>query len=169
MAPKEEPREAVLPPAPAPSAPNKPPAKSAANTKGRDDALKTIATARRATAWQIHRWPLEKRIVHERTRVHLPRTYLGTDGEDVRAVHAGADLNQFVHRHYLAPVERAQLGRTNFVTADTVVARRRVLLRSRSRSLLVRSDARCEPRRSGVVSMQARVSGPRPACCGVLP
>ena len=55
---------------------------------------------RRVSAWQIHRWPLEKRLVNERTRVHLPRTYLAKDGIDVRVVRPGQDLNQFVHRYY---------------------------------------------------------------------
>ncbi|KZT66568.1 hypothetical protein DAEQUDRAFT_767916 [Daedalea quercina L-15889] len=123
--PKHEPQEAALPP------PKSAPKRSAANEKARKDALKTIAAVRRVSAWQIHRWPLEKRVVHERTRVHLPRTYLGKEGIDVRVVRPGQDLNQFIHRYYSEELgkeagkenEEGQ-GWVNFVTPDGVLKRR---------------------------------------------
>ncbi|KAH9918671.1 uncharacterized protein B0H18DRAFT_1030335 [Fomitopsis serialis] len=124
-APKQEPQEAVLPPSkPAHKRP-------VASEKARKDALKTITAIRRVSAWQIHRWPLEKRIVDERTRVHLPRTYLGKDGIDVRVVRAGQDLNQFVHRYYSEELGK-EAGKeneegknwVNFVTPDSVLKRR---------------------------------------------
>lgn len=123
MAAKEEPQEAVLPPAKRP----------AVNEKARKDALKTITAVRRVSAWQIHRWPYEKRVVNERTRVHLPRTYLAKDGVDVRVVRPGQDLNQFVHRYYWEAIGKErpdakgeQEGKewVNFVTPDAVLQRR---------------------------------------------
>ena len=123
-APKQEPQEAVLPP----------PKRPAATEKARKEALKTITAVRRVSAWQIHRWPLEKRIVNERTRVHLPRTYLAKDGIDVRVVRPGQDLNQFVHRHYSEQLglkdtrggkeEEEWRNWVNFVTPDGVLKRR---------------------------------------------
>ncbi|KAI0777546.1 hypothetical protein BD413DRAFT_467520 [Trametes elegans] len=103
VVPKPEPQEAVLPPAPAPDPePSKPPAPkpSAPDPSARSAALKEIAGYRRVTAWAVHRWPLEKRPVPVRARVHLPRTYRAAQGSDVRTVHEGMDLNQFVHEHY---------------------------------------------------------------------
>ncbi|PCH45144.1 hypothetical protein WOLCODRAFT_77534 [Wolfiporia cocos MD-104 SS10] len=122
--PKEEPRDAVLPPAPPVT---KAAPKPSVDHKARKDALKSLSANRRASAWQIHRWPYEKRIVYGRTRVHLPRTYLAQDGVDVRIIRPGQDLNQFVHRYYLEEVEKDSKERgewTNYVTADGVVARR---------------------------------------------
>ena len=72
--------------------------------KERDAALKALSEHRRATAWAVGRWPVEKHVVHTRTRVHLPRTYLARQGSDVRAVWPGADINQLVHRHYCEEV-----------------------------------------------------------------
>ncbi|OBZ77904.1 hypothetical protein A0H81_02139 [Grifola frondosa] len=116
VVPKEEPRDGVLPQVPKQPAPD---------AKARAAALKSITDNRRVTAWQLHRWPLEKRIVNERTRIHLPRTYLSKDGSDVRAVYAGTDLNQFVHQHYLEEVQKnAGEGWANYVTAESVVSRR---------------------------------------------
>ncbi|KAF9802233.1 hypothetical protein IEO21_09921 [Rhodonia placenta] len=113
---KQEPQESLLPPGPK----SKP-----ANEKARKDALKSITATRRASAWQIHRWPLDKRVLLSRTRVHLPRTYLGRDGEDVRVVREGQDLNQFVHRHYFEELDEARKSEwINFVTPDGVVSRR---------------------------------------------
>lgn len=105
VVPKPEPEDTVLPPAPAP-APAPPPAHTKSSKpdpapKTRADALKEISGVRRVTAWSIHRWPLEKRVVQERTRVHLPRTYRARHGADVRTVFPGTDLNQFVHGHYM--------------------------------------------------------------------
>lgn len=122
-APKEEPQEAALPPSKRP----------AVNEKARKEALKTITAVRHVSAWQIHRWPLEKRVVNERTRVHLPRTYLAKDGIDVRVVRPGQDLNQFVHRYYSEQLgkekkdgkdEEKWKGWVNFVTPDGVLKKR---------------------------------------------
>ncbi|KAL7284292.1 hypothetical protein ACG7TL_001575 [Trametes sanguinea] len=103
--PKTEPQDAVLPPADADANPTPKPPPTAApgktkDAKARSDALEQIAEYRRVTAWAIARWPLEKRVVHERVRVHLPRTYRARHGVDVRTVWPGTDLNQFVHQHY---------------------------------------------------------------------
>ena len=96
ITPKPEPTDTPLPPKPAPDA------------KAKQAALKAHSEYRRAQAWAIARWPLEKRIVHQRARVHLPRTYLARNGSDVRVVYPGTDLNQFVHRHYCEEVESAR-------------------------------------------------------------
>lgn len=98
--PKSEPQDAPLPP-------SSKLAQKEVDDKERRAALKALSEHRRAQAWAIARWPLEKRVVHERTRVHLPRTYLARHGSDVRAVYPGTDLNQFVHRHYFERVARS--------------------------------------------------------------
>ena len=118
---KEEPQDVALPPK-----------RTVATEKARKEALKTITAVRRVSAWQIHRWPLEKRPVNERTRVHLPRTYLAKDGIDVRVVRPGQDLNQFVHRYYSEQLGEKKDGKeeeegkdwVNFVTPDGVLKRR---------------------------------------------
>ncbi|KZT20835.1 hypothetical protein NEOLEDRAFT_1158436 [Neolentinus lepideus HHB14362 ss-1] len=90
--------------------------------KGAIDALTKI---RRASAWQIHRWPLEKRIVEEKTRIHLPRSYLATDGEEERVVWPGEDLNQVVYEYYLESVNlKDGSDKVNFVARDGVTPRR---------------------------------------------
>ncbi|OSD07868.1 hypothetical protein PYCCODRAFT_1330958, partial [Trametes coccinea BRFM310] len=95
------------------------------DAKARSDALEQIAEYRRVTAWAIARWPLEKRVVHERVRVHLPRTYRARHGVDVRTVWPGTDLNQFVHRHYDEARERAVREEwENFVAAEAILAKR---------------------------------------------
>ncbi|KAH9896722.1 hypothetical protein C8Q73DRAFT_643096 [Cubamyces lactineus] len=121
VVPKTEPQEPVLPPAPAPL----PKPKPAIDPKARDAAKKELANHRRVTAWPVHRWPLEKRIVHERTRVHLPRTYRARHGSDVRAVWPGTDLNQFVHRYYSEGVgKRLREEWPNYVAGEAVLAKR---------------------------------------------
>ncbi|KAF9456717.1 hypothetical protein BDZ94DRAFT_1275010 [Collybia nuda] len=40
-----------------------------------------------------------------RVQIHLPRSYLTKDGEDVRTISMGEDINQFVHRYYLESVD----------------------------------------------------------------
>ncbi|KAI0349783.1 hypothetical protein OH77DRAFT_1414415 [Trametes cingulata] len=124
--PKSEPQDAVLPPAPAPAPAPAPKPKSAPDAKARDAALKEISEYRRVTAWPIHRWPLEKRVVHARTRIHLPRTYRARHGSDVRTMYPGTDVNQFVHRHY-AEGERERWRREgwpNFVAGEAILAKR---------------------------------------------
>ncbi|KAI0659043.1 hypothetical protein C8Q70DRAFT_916328 [Cubamyces menziesii] len=113
VVPKSEPQEAVLPPLPPPPPQPKPQSKPTIDPKERDAAKKELGNYRRVTAWPIHRWPLEKRPVQARTRVHLPRTYRARHGSDVRTVWPGTDLNQFVHRHYAETVggEREGEGR----------------------------------------------------------
>ncbi|EJF56745.1 hypothetical protein BD309DRAFT_873730 [Dichomitus squalens] len=113
ITPKPEPEDTPLPPRPAPDA------------KAKQAALKAHAEYRRAQAWAIARWPLEKRVVPRRARVHLPRTYLARHGSDVRVVHAGADLNQFVHGHYCEEVDAARGARKLAAgDAEGVLARR---------------------------------------------
>ena len=113
---KTEPEEATLPPVPKPKL----------DSGERSKVLKAISDHRKATAWQVHRWPLDKRIVEDRTKIHLPRSYLATDGEDVKTVWAGADLNQIVHQHYIQALDtEAPLARNaNFVTPDSITVKR---------------------------------------------
>ena len=94
--------------------------------KKRGDAIKSITEYRRAIAWEIHRWPLSKHIVEDRTRVHLPRGYIGRGGEDVRNVWDGTDLNQFVHNHYMELVDVTTLpeSEANFVSEGNILARK---------------------------------------------
>lgn len=103
ITPKSEPTETALPP---PSKQHtKPQGKTDAELKKeRDGALKVLSEHRRATAWSVGRYPLERRVVWTRTRVHLPRTYLAREGSDVRTVHPGMDVNVLVHRHYFEAV-----------------------------------------------------------------
>ncbi|KAH9940696.1 hypothetical protein B0H21DRAFT_697364 [Amylocystis lapponica] len=122
--PKEEPRDAVLPVVPIAPALKHAAVDTAADAKERGAALKSITDQRRASAWQLHRWPLDKRIIDVRTRVHLPRTYLAVHGEDVRVAHAGTDLNQFVYQHYLERVEQEHGNWANYVSPKNIVARR---------------------------------------------
>lgn len=99
ITPKPEPTDPVLPSVLAP------PTKSASELKKEAEAaFKALSEHRRAIAWPIGRWPVEKRVVYTRTRVHLPRTYLARHGSDVRAIFPGTDINQFVHRHYCEEV-----------------------------------------------------------------
>ncbi len=105
ITPKIEPQDPSLPP---PNLKPAPAAQKAANSKERQAALKALSEHGRAQAWAIARWPLEKRVVLECTRVHLPRTYLARHGSDVRTVYPGTDLNQFVHRHYCERIARAE-------------------------------------------------------------
>lgn len=117
MAPKQEPKDEAIDPAlRRPSQPK--------TDKG--TALKSITAFRRATAWQIHRWPLIKQTIEYKARVHLPKSYLAKDGEDVRIIWPGQDLHQFVHKHYIDPVDRTALteGVANFVTDDDVSSRK---------------------------------------------
>ncbi|TFK47621.1 hypothetical protein OE88DRAFT_1636458 [Heliocybe sulcata] len=93
--------------------------------KDRKDAAGALTKIRRASAWQIHRWPLEKRVVEEKTRIHLPRSYLATDGEEVRVVWPGEDLNQVLYEHYLESVDLNDgSGKVNFVASDRVLPKR---------------------------------------------
>ncbi|KAI0365965.1 hypothetical protein BV20DRAFT_953241 [Pilatotrama ljubarskyi] len=122
IVPKAEPQDAVLPP---PASAPPPPQKPAPDAKQRDAALKEISDYRRVTAWPIHRWPLEKRIVQTRTRVHLPRTYRARHGSDVRTVYPGTDVNQFVHRHYSECKERWKREEwPNYVAGEAILAKR---------------------------------------------
>ncbi|KAI0077609.1 hypothetical protein K474DRAFT_1071249 [Panus rudis PR-1116 ss-1] len=117
---KSEPTEPTLPPPPPK------PRENAASAKDKAAALKSISEFRRATAWQLHRWPLNKHVVEDRVKVHLPRSYLAKDGEDIKTIWAGEDLNQFVHKHYAEAVDIKELPATmaNFVTDDRVRAHR---------------------------------------------
>ncbi|KAJ7888324.1 hypothetical protein B0H14DRAFT_2693591 [Mycena olivaceomarginata] len=90
--------------------------------------LKSLIDTRRAHAWQLHSWPMEKFVVRNRSKLHLPRSYLAKDGEDVQTVYPGTDLNQFVHQYYLEKIDPQSVPWVNFVHADNVVARRHEFL-----------------------------------------
>ncbi|KAI0635027.1 hypothetical protein C8Q77DRAFT_1192842 [Trametes polyzona] len=137
VVPKPEPQEDVLPPAPAPAKP-----KPAVDPKAREAALKEISGYRVVTAWSIHRWPLEKRIVHERARVYLPRTYRARHGTDVRTVWPGTDINQFVHKHYCEDkAKRAREEWPNYVAGEAILAKRHEYLGPDPRVAGYRIDA----------------------------
>lgn len=120
-APKAEPTETrVLRAAPQPSQID-----SRELAKTRD----AISKHRKAIAWQVHRWPLDKKIIDYRTEIHLPRSYCAADGEDVKTVWAGADLNQVVHQHYaeLLGDKTVLAHNSNFVTPDSITVKRCVV------------------------------------------
>ncbi|KAF8068050.1 hypothetical protein FPV67DRAFT_1494694 [Lyophyllum atratum] len=96
--------------------------------KEKKGALQTITDLRRAVAWELARWPLDKHVVWDRGRIHLPRSYLSKDGEDIRTVHAGTDLNQLVHKHYLEEIDAKTTTWVNYVHMDKVVAKRHEFL-----------------------------------------
>ncbi|KAJ7097171.1 hypothetical protein B0H15DRAFT_773689 [Mycena belliarum] len=96
--------------------------------KAKGPALKSLIDVRRAGAWQLHIWPMEKFVVRKRGRLHLPRSYLAKDGEDMQTVHEGTDLNQLVHQYYLESIDPGSVAWVNFVHADNVVARRHEFL-----------------------------------------
>ncbi|KAI0037155.1 hypothetical protein K488DRAFT_75489 [Vararia minispora EC-137] len=62
------------------------------------EAAAVLTKSRRLTAWQLHRWPDDKRITRRQVRVHLPRSYFSKEGIDLRLAPAGTDLNLFVYR-----------------------------------------------------------------------
>ncbi|KAJ7131495.1 hypothetical protein C8R43DRAFT_930531 [Mycena crocata] len=95
-------------------------------TKG--PSLKAIIDAKRARAWQLHTWPGEKFLVRRRSKLHLPRSYLSKDGEDIEIIFADTDINQFVHQYYLQHIDPKSVEWVNFVHADDVVARRHEFL-----------------------------------------
>lgn len=123
MAVKKEPVDAHVP-APEPEAKARPGAQKQTqddpSAEGYKKAKKAMWDFRKATSWQVHRWPLEKRITEERTKIHLPRTYRTQAGEDVKTVWAGADINQLVHQHYMQTVDRAKMPEqiANYVSDD---------------------------------------------------
>lgn len=92
--------------------------------KAKKSSLQSFTDVRRANAWQLARWPLQKSITWDRLQIHLPRSYLAKDGEDIRTIDMGSDINQFVHRYYLESVDLKTNNWVNFVHADNVVARR---------------------------------------------
>ncbi|KAF5383131.1 hypothetical protein D9615_004819 [Tricholomella constricta] len=96
--------------------------------KEKKAALHTFTDLRRAFAWELARWPLGKNVMWDRGRIHLPRSYLSRDGEDVRTVHPGTDLNQLVHHYYLEDVDPKLSGWVNYVHGDEVVAKRHEFL-----------------------------------------
>ncbi|KAF9218849.1 hypothetical protein BS17DRAFT_478569 [Gyrodon lividus] len=93
--------------------------------KERKAAVKTLTDTMRAMAWSVYRWPIGRRICEYNTKIHLPRTYLSTHGEDVRPVHQGVDINQLVHRHYMDTFDAEKHpGWINYVHTDDVASRR---------------------------------------------
>lgn len=112
---KHEPVEARLPPAKS---------QPAVDPKEHKKALEAISKHRKAIAWQVGRYPLEKRVAEGRTKIHLPRSYLARHGEDVKAVWPGTDINQLVHAHYFELTEALVIENPNYVTPDNIDARR---------------------------------------------
>ncbi|RDB17437.1 hypothetical protein Hypma_001610 [Hypsizygus marmoreus] len=96
--------------------------------KEKQGSQKAIRDVRRAFAWQLARWPLEKHVVWDRARIHLPRSYLAKDGEDIHTVYPGTDINQLIHQHYLEEVDTKTNTSVNFVHADMIVAKRHEFL-----------------------------------------
>lgn len=103
-----------------------PPAPSPEAVKAKKSSLQSITDVRRASAWQVHRWPFDKHVTWERAKIYLPRSYLARDGVDIRVVHQGSDLNQLVYQHYLEQVDLKTNTWVNFVHTDNVVAQRYV-------------------------------------------
>ncbi|GJE86720.1 hypothetical protein PsYK624_028010 [Phanerochaete sordida] len=132
---KAEPKETTIPA----------PAKPKVDEGERKKALEVISKFRQATAWQVHRWPLEKKTVDHKTKIHLPRSYLATAGEDVKTVWAGSDLNQIVHQHYFDALDLVSdeipKKSANFVTPDAVTVRRHEYLGPDPRIAGYRFDA----------------------------
>ena len=122
---KTEPQVATIP-KPAPPKMDK-------EAKGK--ATKEIGDHRKAIAWQIHRWPLEKRIVQEKTKLHLPRSYLAKAGEELKTLWPGEDLNQAVHNYYMEHLvgdeeEKLKAKKcANFVAEDSITMRRYLYIR----------------------------------------
>jgi len=83
-------------------------------------AAAAITRSRRRTAWQIHRFPVERHATRRQLRVHLPRSYLAKDGIDVRVVNAGTDLNFFLYRHYECTADQHDTYKVNFVSSDNI-------------------------------------------------
>lgn len=98
----------------------------------KSNAMKEVADYRKAIAWQIHRWPLEKRVVAEKTKIHLPKSLRATAGVDVKTLWPGDDLNQVVHNHYAQRLTEDDEGKLkarnceNFVASDGLTMRRYV-------------------------------------------
>ncbi|KAF8909062.1 hypothetical protein CPB85DRAFT_1435807 [Mucidula mucida] len=78
---------------------------------------------RRASAWPVNRWPLDRFFAPSRTRVHLPLSYLARDGLATKTVFPGEDVNHAVYRFY-AEEAKGGKGRVNYVHADSVDERR---------------------------------------------
>ncbi|GLB38908.1 hypothetical protein LshimejAT787_0600700 [Lyophyllum shimeji] len=91
-------------------------------------ALQTITEHRRAFAWELARWPLEKCVVWNHGRIHLPRSYLSRDGEDIRTVRPGTDLNYLVHSHYIEAMDPKTITTVNYVRGDNIAAKRHEFL-----------------------------------------
>ena len=171
MAVKTEPVDTSVPlPAPPPAAApakGKPRAKPADNSPGaKAKARKALWDFRKATAWPVYRWPIEKRVVEEKTVLHLPRNYMALAGEDVVTLWPGMDVNQAIHRHYMGQAkeemkEEGEDGReskrrrtavkgelggpvqfgANYVAGDEVIARRCAKQRIVLRCVLLTNDA----------------------------
>jgi len=98
--------------------------KSEEAQKTKKSSLQSFTDGRRANAWQLARWPLHKNMTWDRVQIYLPRSYLAKDGEDIRTISMGEDINQFVHRYYLESVDLKTNDWVNFVHTDKVIAKR---------------------------------------------
>lgn len=125
---KTEPKDTSIPAQTIPQARQK----RTASKEEKSNALKEVADYRKAVAWQVHRWPLEKRLVQEKTKIHLPMSYHATAGVEVKTIWPGDDLNQVVHRYYAQRLTEDDEGKlkarncTNFVTDDGLTLQRYV-------------------------------------------
>lgn len=83
---------------------------------------------RRASAWSVHRWPMDRYFAQKKTRLHLPTSYLARSGMSVKTVYPGEDINQAVWKFYTeSHTHNAGTGQVNYVHADLVDERRLVL------------------------------------------
>lgn len=134
MAVKPEPQETTIPTLPVLPQPTDESTPRKADPAEKSDALKRISDHRKAIAWPVFRWPINRYIVQEKTKLHLPRSYLSKAGEDVKTVWPGDDLNQVVYQHYYRKVVAEDLGKimagkecANYVAADGIVMQRYVV------------------------------------------
>lgn len=123
---KSEPKDTSLSTTSAPLSARKP----SVDKEAKSAALKEVADHRKAVAWQVHRWPLERRLVVERTKIHLPKSYRATAGVDVKTLWPGDDLNQVIHKHYVQRLTEDDEGKlrarncANFVAEDGLTMQR---------------------------------------------
>jgi predicted nucleotidyltransferase len=98
---------------------------AAKDEKARQGIVKSVTDIQRAFAWPVYRHPLTKRILANRTTLHLPRSYLARDGEDTKVVYPGSDINMVVYNHYANEIPYEECAKwINFVHADTVINKR---------------------------------------------
>jgi hypothetical protein len=100
-------------------------AAAAKQEKDRKETCEMLISVKRAVAWPLNKWPVDKMVAERRTKIHLPRTYLARQGTDMKAVREGADVNILVHQHYMEQLDLKTLDRgwVNFVEDEGVIVR----------------------------------------------